>query len=319
MRKLHVIIIILYFVMHHSIASSYASFYEKPSVGTKVCLLLENEPIIGGDAILKLIVTPSLDASNIDIVCTIPDELDFINDNDFTVEHNDMFGAGQVRIVLWSGPVRAKVNMEFIIRVVIPDGKKYFISAGAGGGNDSIEIDLGDPEPPIWDPTNKEKAGLKNGEQLVLSGVKKMVAGKEVDLMISEASVPILRAEIGVITKGGKRIKPEIGEVITLRLLINSVHNGDIYVSFCLPRGMELQDVQDGKTGKSITRDNGNNMIKIFGGHINANETKSFYIDVIVNEEARYIVKPDISIVTDDGNQYNTDCAVSIFLGRRLE
>jgi hypothetical protein len=199
---------------------------------------LENQPAVGGIAILKITVLAGYDVENANVGCFLPQGLRLVNDKGYKVillEPPKSEEPG-TNVKLYSGIMKKGESKEIIFRVLIIEKKKYLIGAGGLDGSDYLEIDLGDPEPPEWKPEikkvmiidgkrylpgrNRENAkvgerscelielkdnpaagGSSGTDEYYITGIKYLGEGRMEDLILPVNSPPPFRTEFKKRTK----------------------------------------------------------------------------------------------------------------------
>lgn len=279
----------------------------KPSIPSYLTkLTLENNPQIGGIAVLKLEIIADFDKSEVAIGCFIPDGLEIVKDSETKIILSEPIASREKgnRIVFYSGPMRKGEKKEFIFRIRVLDGRKYIISGGAVGKGDYLEIDLGDPEPP-------EDTG---------SGLEQARAKKVSGSSISKDEIPPVRTELRIRTKNKPYISsPYNPKGIPLRYLIYSEEElRNVEITLELPDGLEfINDVSyevstQEKEGKRFSE------IKLFQGPMRFKECKAFYFKVRSDKKERFKIRVWARFLTYDGKELITEDYQDIELGRVL-
>lgn len=287
-----------------------------PSYLTK--LTLENNPQIGGIAILKLEIIATFDKPKVDIGCFLPEGLELVKDKKDRIIFSEpiVFPEKGKRIVFYSGPMKNGEKKEFVFKVRILDGRKYIIGGGSVGKGDYLEIDIGDSEPPEWKSQDKERAGIKDGKRSILSGIKQIEKDKVTDLEIPEDSPPSLRTELRIRTKDKPYIKmPYNPQEIPLRYLVyTEEETKKVEVTVELPEGLELINDRNYKVIKQdkLTK------VKLFQGSMRFKECKAFYFKVRSDKKERFRARAQTKVLTTDGRELITEDYQDIELGRVL-
>lgn len=244
--------------------------------------ILENKPEIGEFAVFRLSVTApvNLDLERANIDCFLPQELELLDEKNYTIDFERYGNFWRKRVIFYSGSMKRGEKKEFIFKVRIPDGKRYLISAGI---NEIIELDLGDPEPPEWHLPSTA-AGFREGKRYISSGVKQARDNQLVELDIPEDALPPLRTELRIRTKD----KPDLieyednpkGPVPFRHLVYVEKESPQVEVSCILPQGFEI--VPDGPEYKTSADPEGNTRVLLYSGAMRFKECKAFYFKVRV-------------------------------------
>lgn len=178
MRKLkkitrYLVFIILFFSLNCTESTG------KMSLGKFTKLTMENNPEIGGVAVLKIVFSSPIDVPKVDIYCFLPEPLEMVGNKEYEVTYQESF-TGEVgnKVILWSGSVRGGEKKEFLLRVKVPDGRKHIVDAGGIEESDYLEIDLGEPEPPESKSQNKENISSDEEMPSIPTGIKQSIGGK---------------------------------------------------------------------------------------------------------------------------------------------
>lgn len=257
--------------------------------GENVKLTLSNRPEVGQIAIIKLDVITPFDTDDAKISCFLPPEIEFINDKNYTVKY-ERFGLFSEeaserwgnRVIFYSGPVKKNDKKEFIFKIRIPSGEKYNIEADGKGGYDTLELDLGEPEPPDLPTTAKEYAGKKEGRNYIKTRIKQLRDGQLLDLTIPEDSLPPLRTELRIRTKDSPDLGVEYSSnpkgPIPFRHLVYVEHESpQVEVNCILPEGFEIVD---GSSYKTSIDPEGMTRVLLYSGAMRFKESKAFYFKV---------------------------------------
>lgn len=284
-------------------------------------LTIENEPEIEGIAIIKIKAMVYTDIPNeainkARIYCGIPEGLEFINDKNYIVEPKySVSGEWFNSVTLYEGPMKEREEKEISFKVRIPDTKRYIIFGGVtGSGDEKIEIDLGEPEPPEWKTGDKNKIRTKEEKQYIQTRLKQVDKRGISELNISEDSLPPLRTELKIRTKHKPYIDmPYNPQEIPLRYLIYTEEAAkEVEVTVELPAGLELINMQEYETSKV----NGSTIFELFRGPMGFQECKAFYFKVRSDKEEQFIVKVETGVLTTDGREFFTEDYRNIELRR---
>jgi len=263
-------------------------------------LTVENEPEVGGVAIIKIAAvtsrgTPDNPISNAIISCGIPEGLTIVNENDYKTERKQSAsGEWFTSVILYEGPMSKNEVKEILFKVRIPDTKKYIIFGGITGGTMKvIEIDLGEPDfSPELD-----------------SAFTEVLPFLETELKIRTKYNPSLMSTHGVNPKGE----------IPFRYLIYTGMTSPEVKAYCiLPEVFEMVNPED----YEITQeDDGGSKILLYSGVMDFKETKVFYFKVKRKKgigDGVYEVKTEVDALTPEGEEYRKTDTQSITFGRIL-
>jgi hypothetical protein len=290
-------------------------------------LILENEPKVGGVAIIRIKASVRTDIPNevvpkARIYCDVPEGLEFINDKGYIVEHKQsVTGEWFDSVTLYEGPMKKDETRQILFKIKVPDAKKYTIRGGVTGGVDAeLEIDLGEPDPPEWNPRGKERVGIEEGKRYILSGIKQLEGGKLTDLKIPEDALPPLRTELRIRTKYEPYVHmPYNPEGIPLRFLVYSEEEPKgVLISIELPEGLELindrnyEVTTEEKEGKRFATG------RLFKGPMRSKECRAFYFRLRSDKKEHFVIKVHTNVLTHDGKELFVEDQQIVELGRVL-
>jgi hypothetical protein len=317
-REIGLILIIFFFFQISTING-------KISPSTHVKLTLENQPEIGGSAVFRLIVTDPVGSINANIRCFLPEGLEFINENNYNVIYKqaDTYPREWEHVVtFYSGTMRANEKKEFIFKVRIPDDRKYHIIAGGGDNYDTLELDLGDPEPPEWKPQTQPTAGYRDGKQYIQSGIKRLETKGLTDLTILQEELPPLRTELRIRTKDKPSLTLEYSwnpkGPVPLRYLVYTENpSPQVEVTCILPSGGAIDDESNYKVSQDSE---GKTKILLYSGPMQPKECKAFYFKVqpAVLNSGEYNIQTEVVMLTPEGEKLVKTDTQSIHFGRIL-
>ncbi|MFH1441378.1 MAG: hypothetical protein ABIH18_05005 [Candidatus Omnitrophota bacterium] len=299
------LLILLLFVSDTLLHKCICEAKMRPIISVKISL--ENEPNIGGIAILKLsVVAPkNLDLERVNIGCYIPLELELVSDikfeisNNITEETREKWGN---LFMFYTGPMKKSEKKEFILKVRIPDEKRYCISVY--GGDEEIEIDLGNPEPPEWNPEVKQRIKIMPKQETGAVGIRARTGSEKLEdlsnLELPKETPPPFRTEFKIRTKDRPSIeywnfKPEPGQplVIPLRYLVYLEEEAPkVEVNLFLPEGIELVNDQDYR----ITQEGDKTKVLLYSGPMRFKECKAFYLQVKPQRRELFHLKINVQL-----------------------
>ncbi|MEK7400372.1 MAG: hypothetical protein AAB116_25790 [Candidatus Poribacteria bacterium] len=290
---------------------------------TYVKLTLENQPKIGEVAILKLVVSHPYALAKDSIECLLPEGLELINDNNYKVIYAETTsGEWMNKVIFYSGSLEGGQEKEFVFKVRIPNGKKYLIFSGGGDNFDTLEIDLGDPEPPEWKPESQQRTAMVSGQEYILSGINRTTAGKSTELEIPKEALPPFRTEFKFRTKDRPDLRQEYscnpkGEIPFRYLVYVEKDVPNVEITCNLPFGFEIVEGRDYR----ITKDEaGNSVILLYSGPMRSKEAKAFYFKIRVTKdiatEGKYAIKVEANILTAENEKLYKADSQSIEFGR---
>lgn len=296
MRKIVLLFIYLFIVFS---GGTYVCFAGDWMFTGHADISLENEPVIGGIAIIKIKAIVTFDETNARISCRLPEGLEFINDNNYKVKHiqRDTSKEGSNLITLYEGTMKRYEPKEILFKVRVLDTKKYTIFGGVTGAvRKRLEINLGDPEPPEWNPEVAQEIKIVPKDEIGGIGIRAR-AGVEkaeelLDLRLSKETPPPLRSEFRIRTKNNPSIeywnlKHEHSQPLTipLRYLVYSEEESPkVEVNLFLPEGIELVNDAD----YQISQEQGKTKVLLYSGPIHVKECKAFYLKVQPKANERY-------------------------------
>lgn len=277
-----------------------SSFATPPRFQGEAELSLENEPEIGGIAIIKIKALfhgdiPNTAISKGEIYCLIPDGLKFINDKNYKIERmqGDTPKEWFDSVTLYEGPMKKDEIKEILFKVRILDEKKYIIFGGITGAvRKRLEIDLGEPEPPEWKPEVPQRIKILSKQGTGVIGTRAKTGGEKaeevLDLELPKEIPPPVRTEFKIRTKDKPYIEYWNSRFIPLRYLIYSEEESPkVEVNFFLPEGLEL--VND--AGYEITQEEGKTTVLVYSGPMRFKECKAFYLQVKPQKQELFYLK----------------------------
>lgn len=283
MMALKLFLLLIYFTFAILIPCDIVDAKMQPITRTK--LTLENEPKIGGIAILKLsiIASENIDLEKTNIGCYIPLGLELIDDMKYEISGDISRDAQEIwgnLIILYKGPMKKGEKKEFIFKVRIPDEKKYLISVYGSGGQ--VELDLGDPEPPEWQPQAQQDTKIIAGREHIITDIKQIKGQSASELTIPKEELPPLRTELRIRTKDMPDLGAEYsanpkGPIPFRHLVYVENESPLVEVNCILPEGFEIADGSEYKTSQDPE---GNTRVLLYSAAMRFKESKAIYFQV---------------------------------------
>lgn len=253
----------------------------------KIDLRLEKLSELNRTAVLNLTFYCGWDIKNTRIGCFLPEGIELIDGQDYKNKYMESgYGEWGYSVTFYEGPLKKDEKKTFKFKVHILDDKKYYIRASGGDATVAIlELDLGDPEPPEWNPEVQERIKILPKQEVRGETRVKVSDEKSEELLgLAKGVPPPFRTEFKIRTKDRPNIQrwnlkasPDGPLIVPLRYLIYSEEETPkVEVNLFLPEGIELVNAQD----YQISQEEGKTEVLLYSGPMPFKKSKAFYFQV---------------------------------------